>query len=245
MLETDIPAARRLQALEDVIETLKNKSGGWLRGQRGDLWASVALAGTTRTVPVRLYIPPIQDETKPLPLVVALHGAGGSENMFFDGYGDGAIVRLCRRRGWLLVAPRSGMLGAAPVDELLDALVAELPVDRTRVFLVGHSMGAAQAVSIAAHRPERYAAVAALGGGGRFGKTSDAFRALPFFIGVGTDDFLLRGAQELKQALERAGTARVEVREYDKIEHLAIVQVALGDVFAFFDTVNRGVAPRQ
>ena len=56
---------------------------------------------------------------KPLPLVIALHGAGGSENMFFDAYGNGKIVDLCRKRGWLLVAPRLSFFGLGmPVDSI-------------------------------------------------------------------------------------------------------------------------------
>ena len=34
---------------------------------------------------------------------------------FDDRYGAGKIVRLCRERGWLLIAPRSGLGGSAPV----------------------------------------------------------------------------------------------------------------------------------
>src|SRR5262249_54156397 len=156
---------------------------------------------------------------KPLPLVVALHGAGGSENLFFDGYGAGKAVRLCRDRGWLLVAPRSGLVGGVSLPEVIDELAALYPVDRKRVFVVGHSMGAGQAVAAAQQTPERFAAVAALGGSGRLGK-AEAVRALPFFIGVGDLDFALKGARQLGQRLKEGGVKDVRLKEYADVEHL-------------------------
>ena len=54
---------------------------------------------------VRVQVPRDMKKGQSVPLVLALHGAGGSENMFFDGYGDGKVARLCAERGWLLAAP--------------------------------------------------------------------------------------------------------------------------------------------
>ena len=34
------------------------------------------------------------------PVVIALHGAGGSENMFFESYGAGAAPKEAKKRGW-------------------------------------------------------------------------------------------------------------------------------------------------
>ena len=85
---------------------------------------------------------------------VAFHGVGGSENMFFESYGHGAIVDRCRERGWLLVAPKSTAFGGSPALEIVDELARIYPVDLKRVMLVGHSMGAGQAVAAASKMPE-------------------------------------------------------------------------------------------
>lgn len=154
--------------------------------------------------------------------------------MFFESYGHGAIVDLCKERGWLLVAPRSGFFGNTPIHELIDDLAKIYPIDPKRVMLVGHSMGAAQAVAASQAAPSRFAAVAALGGGGAVRAVADLDK-VPFFVGVGSDDFARDGAKKLAESLNRAKVANVDFREYTHVEHLAIVQVALPDVFRFFD----------
>ena len=171
--------------------------------------------------------------------MVALHGAGGSENLFFDGYGDGRVVRLGAERNWLVVAPRL-TLGSLDVAELVRALAERFPIDAQQVMVVGHSMGAMQAVANAARTPEKFRAVAALGGGGRV-RASRALQQLPFFVGVGSKDFALAGAKALHQALVSADVAST-LREYAGVEHLAIVQLALDDVFGFFDVVIKASA---
>ena len=61
--------------------------------------------------------------------------------MFFDAYGNGKIVRLCRQRGWLLVAPRLSFLGLGmPVDHMIAEISNLYAVDRQRILVVGHSM---------------------------------------------------------------------------------------------------------
>jgi hypothetical protein len=53
-----------------------------------------------------------------------------------------------------------------------------------------------QAVANAVRTPERFRAVAALGGGGRV-RANAALKSLPFFVGVGSQDFALSGAKAL------------------------------------------------
>jgi hypothetical protein len=74
-----------------------------------------------------------------------------------------------------------------------------------------------------------------VGGGGAVRNVTEALQKLPFFIGIGTEDFALRGAKALHDALQKAEVKTIRYREYADIEHLTIVQVALQEVFAFFD----------
>ncbi|MFY7951955.1 MAG: hypothetical protein ACOVT5_05565, partial [Armatimonadaceae bacterium] len=130
------------------------RPGGQVADKPGD-WRLVLDAGNG--TPVRLYIP--DGPERPRPLVVALHGAGGSENLYFEAYGAGRIVEMCRQRGWLLVAPRTG---SALPSAVTDAVAALTPVDTKRVFLTGHSMGAMAGAMGVQAAPGRFAAVALL-----------------------------------------------------------------------------------
>lgn len=237
-LETDYPAARLFAEAETLVASLDQGNDDLLKNRPGQYWLTLP-TGAGRTA-VRLYAPQNLAKTDAVPLVIAMHGAGGSENMFFEGYGAGGIVKLCEKRGWLLVAPRaaSGFGRAASTADFIDALAKLYPVDRKRVFLVGHSMGASTAVAMVSAGPDKVAAVAVLGGGGRIAQP-ETVKAVPFFIGCGKQDFAIALARSLAKSLEKVNGLTVIFKEYVDIEHLAIVQVALPDVFAFFDTVAR------
>ncbi|MFO0850066.1 MAG: alpha/beta fold hydrolase [Gemmataceae bacterium] len=194
--------------------------------------------GKEQVTSCRLLVPKGLATDKPIPLVVALHGAGGSENLFFEGYGNGHIVKECQKRGWMLLAPRSGLIGAAPVAAIIDKLAERYPIDPKRIFLVGHSMGAGQAIELAQQHPGKFAAVASLGGAGRVRK-KEAFADLPVFVGVGDQDFALKGSRALHKALTDAGAKRVTYKEYPDLEHLVIVREALPDVFAAWDEIAK------
>ncbi|MGE0529159.1 MAG: hypothetical protein AB7P49_19035 [Bdellovibrionales bacterium] len=232
-LEMNFPAARLLREAEEGWKVLQRGDTFYDRDQTGEFWLNLV----TEKGPalVRVFVPEAAKSGKPIPLVVALHGAGGSENLFFEAYGAGEVVKQCQKRGWMVVAPRTnGFVFNAPVAAIVEALAKRYPLDKNKVFLVGHSMGAAQAISAAQANPSSYAGVAALGGSGRI-KKSAKIDSLSFFVGAGTRDFAFEGARRLADMLKSAGAGFVQFREYANIEHIVIVQIALPDVFAFFD----------
>jgi predicted esterase len=235
--ETDIPAAVLADDTRALAYSALFDGGLYASLARRNLRLSVPTE-RGRVTPCRLFVP--RGLENPAPVVVALHGAGGSENLFFEGYGNGHIVKECEIRNWLLVAPRGGGLlgGTPPVAEIVAKLAERYPIDSKRVFLVGHSLGAAQAVELVQQRPGLFAAVACLGGGGRVRKP-EAFAELPLFVGVGSMDFARRGAKALHKSLADAGAKRASFREYPDREHLLIVREALPDVFAGFDEAAR------
>lgn len=231
--ETDYPAARLLRFAEALVAGKGAADGTIAAAARDhDLWLTLATAAGQ--VPVRLRAP----ATAPgaLPVLFLLHGAGGSENMFFETCGAGRAARLGLERGWLVVAPRQGIFGLGlDVDGLLEALAVHFPVDRSRVFLVGHSMGAVQTSRQVAKHPGLIAAAVGLGGGGTVSK-DEAARRVPWFIAAGAHDFGKRGAEALAKQLAAAGST-VTYREIPDVEHMVIVQAALDEVFSFLDGV--------
>jgi len=235
--ETDVFAAKRLARTSELLESLSKKTPYFGMSHTGD--QTFSIPNGKRPVPVRLYLPKGVTKEKPVPLVIALHGAGGTENLFFEGYGAGQIVKECEKRNWLLIAPGSGLnFGSGPpVKVILDELAARYPIDRKKIFIVGHSMGAAQTIALCQSHPSLFAGAAALGGGGAV-KIPATFAELPIFVGVGTADFALNGSRELAKILKASGAKNLTAKEYLKIEHMAIVREALPDVFAIWDAVN-------
>lgn len=202
----------------------------------------MALAGDSHRVTAsgqryRLYVPPPVDgstsssaSAAPLPLVIALHGAGGTEDMYFEAYGAGEALRLARQRGWVLAAPDDS---DAALDVLAD-LQQLLPIDRARTYLTGHSMGAGAAWRAAMASPQSFTAVACVAGGWMSMGRPDYSRlgSLPLLSITASLDMSRRMAEGTARAALAAG-AKVEERLYDDLDHLLVVGCSLPDVFAW------------
>ncbi len=230
--ETDYPASRLLLDAE-VLVNASGDSGALLNEQFiGDTW--VTLAKDQRTANIRLRVPPKRSESSPI--LFLFHGAGGSENMFFETYGAGRTVELAADRGWIVIATRQRLLSGIGLSctEILEQIAAYFPVDRDRVFFMGHSMGAMQATQQAVDAPEMPSAVVTLGGGGRLGSREPG--AAPWFVAAGDRDFGKAGAKNLAGQLSAKGKS-VTWKEYPQTEHMVIVQASLDDVFEFLDSV--------
>lgn len=236
--ETDVGLARLIVEAEQMAAALK-RGERWLDASRvGEHWLRVPLESNVQ--PVRLLVPARSTGEGGRPLVVALHGAGGSENLFFDGYGDGLAVRLADERGWYFVSPRAVLLEAPDVLGLVDALAERLPIDRQRVLLLGHSLGAFHAVQVLAGETVPCAAAALLSGGW-LSRATPAMQPIPFWLGAGERDFGLLATRQLAESLRGAGVEIVELHELPAVEHMSVVQVSLPEIYAFFD---RAIAAR-
>lgn len=232
--EIDYPATHLLRTCELLVAANGNSEAVFSDAFSGETW--LTLAQDKRSTAMRVRVPAGQTRGTARPVLFLFHGAGGSENMFFETYGAGRAVDLAAERGWIVVATRQGLLGGIGLGcaDLVELLDRHFSIDRERIFLMGHSMGAGQAIQQATRAPQLPAAVIALGGGS--GVNGSRIGDAPWFVAAGDLDFGRRGAKALADSLTAAGK-QVRWEIYSNTEHMVIVQAALNDAFEFLDQV--------
>lgn len=199
------------------------------RRRLGDWWMAVHVADGVE-MPVRVFAPSAAsfERRPPLALVIALHGAGGDENLFMEAYGRGKIKALADEHGFVVASTSTTMMAGQP--RALDALVADLHahygLDERRVYVVGHSMGAGAAALLASTRREVIAGAVCIAGGPQRVPTGPVAPMLVW--GAELDSMI--PARRLRAAAEGAKAAGlpVEYREAAGAGHVLVV----GDVLA-------------
>ena len=191
------------------------------------------------TMPYRLFVPAASARTKPLPLVVYLHGASGlgTDNLQQISTGGNEIssrfwVRpeIQTRFPAFVVAPQRSTAETSDaftqlVLELVEKLSAEHSIDRNRLYIVGQSMGAVALWDIISTRPDLFAAAMPSCGRGDPAKIAAA-KNVKVWAFVGAEDAItvVRGMRTTVAALRRAG-GTVRFTEYPKVGHDVWVQV--------------------
>ncbi|MFG0316235.1 MAG: hypothetical protein ACF8XB_03100, partial [Planctomycetota bacterium JB042] len=91
------------------------------RGRTDPHWRTFRLGRTA--APARLFAPATPDDAA-RPLLIALHGAGADENLFFHGYGGGRLLELARARGIVVVTPRTEAVlrNEGTIGDLIDGV---------------------------------------------------------------------------------------------------------------------------
>jgi predicted esterase len=207
----------------------------------------------TPSIPWRLVAPDgWEGSSTPLPVVVALHGAGGNEHMFVEAYGAGRLAALAREEGFVVISPLTPAFAqrADALEALLEAAGALGPIQREAVFLLGHSMGAGAAWSATLRDPSRVAAVACVAGacgqrpatpagpeGGLPGSGEAGSNALPWpplLVVAGGLDPLAPPArlQPVAEAAFQAGLP-VTFRVLEEEGHTLVVGAVLEEVVAW------------
>ncbi len=246
--ESDFPAHRivkqNLQLLSEDTKSVKEILAS--AAVASDQW--LTLTKGKRKLPVRLRSaePPkpagnnsADRAPNKMPVLILFHGAGGSENMFFETYGAGQAVEEALKRGWFVVASRQSLMGLGlNCEEMLDDLERFFSIDRSQVYLLGHSMGAAQVIRQATINPDLARAAAVIGGGSAT-REAKQLGKIAWYVSAGQLDFGKSGAVSFYQSLKKANVATVKYEEFANIEHMVIVQAALPKVFEFFDTAAK------
>jgi predicted esterase len=151
-------------ALEREITAIESGSDPY--AEAGDRWRVLKMPNGL--VPFRSYVPAASRNAGARPVVIALHGAGADENMFFEGYGAGQLRALADSANVVLLSPLTTAFVREPgtLDSALALLARSTNIDRNRVYLIGHSMGGAAAIRLGVESRERIRALVVLTGTG-------------------------------------------------------------------------------
>jgi poly(3-hydroxybutyrate) depolymerase len=160
-----------------------------------------------------LFVPSSLSAERPAPILVAIHGSGGSGKGILESWTD-----LAEREGVVLAAPDStdAVHWASPQDgplllrDVVDAVAAKYAIDRRRIYLFGQSAGAVFALQMAPLESEYFAAAAVHAGAvdpKYFSIFDYAARKIPIGIWIGTTDpfFPIEEVRATAKALESRG----------------------------------------
>jgi poly(3-hydroxybutyrate) depolymerase len=256
----DLAAA--LGEAERVLAAAKGKKDPF-KGRTGDLERHHLLAGANEIMPYRVYVPTAYNAARPTPLVIALHGLGGTEDSFFDSYQQ-APPKLAEQHGFLMAAPLGfrvdGFYGSGTITggdpelrrrrefsekdvlEVLRLMKAHYNVDESRIYLIGHSMGAIGTWYLGAKYAEIWAGLAPFSGQGS-PATAERMKAIPQFVVHGDADptVNVNGSRSMVAALKKAG-APVTYIEVPGGNHSDMVVPNLPKAFEF---LAQQAKPRQ
>lgn len=197
-------------------------------GRSGDTWHGLPLASDVH-LPARIFVPESALARDSMPLLIALHGAGGNENLFIDGYGAGAITRLAEEHGFAVVSPLAAPfmdLGLA-FDAIVDAMKQLYSIDESRIYVIGHSLGAAMAGGMCSVRNDRITAACWLAGA----SYARASRLPPTLVIAAELDSIVPPARiEPAVNLAKQAGLDLEYRLVPDFGHTLVVGFVLGDV---------------
>jgi predicted esterase len=237
--------------LKEAVAILDGLDSGRdpLAARRGDFRKAYRSKVDNTLQPYRIFVPSGYDKSKAHPLIIALHGMGGNENSYFDGYSNGAFKVEAEKRGYIVACPKgrepASMYRGSAEQDVMD-VIAEVRrvynIDNDRVYMTGHSMGGYGTWSVAMNHPEVFAALAPVAGGGLPAGQSKIAH-IPQLVVHGDDDKTVPVGSS-RVMVEAARKLGIEVKyiEVPRGNHVDIVVPTFKDVFDWFDAHKRKCA---
>ena len=226
----------------------------------GDFKRHYLLTSAGEIMPYRLYVPTTYAagaQGAGFPLIVALHGLGGTEDSFFTGYNN-VMPKLAEQHGYIIAAPLGYRvdgsygwgLGNPPADpntrrvqerseedvmQVLQLVRQQYRIDENRIYLAGHSMGGIGTWKIAPKFPDIWAALGPFAGSGA-PDTLERIRHIPQFVVHGDDDrtVSVRGSRSMVERAQQLGMT-VTYIEVPGGGHSDVVAPNLPKMFEFFN----------
>ena len=255
--------AAELASAERILAAGK-KGKDPFKGRTGDMERHYLLQGADEVMPYRVHVPAKYTGAAPTPLVIALHGLGGNEDAFFDAY-EGLPPKLAETHGFLMAAPLGfrvdGFYGASmtgstdaatrrrlefsekDVLDVLRLMRSQYRVDDSRVYLIGHSMGAIGTWHLGAKYPDIWAALGLFAGTGS-PATVERMKAIPQIVVHGDADPTVNvsGSRAMVAEMKRLGV-EVTFIEVPGGNHTDVVVPNLPHVFEFLAAHKKARPP--
>ena len=253
---------RDFAAAEALALAAKNGTDPFA-GRTGDIRRHYLLEAANEIIPYRTYVPKAYTGSKPFPLIIALHGLGGTEDSFFDNYGAG-LPPLAESHGYILATPLGYRvdgsygwgLGTPPADpairrtqdfseqdvmQVLQRMRQLYKIDESRIYLMGHSMGGIGTWKVAPKYPDIWAAIAPISGNGN-PATLEKLRGVPEIIVHGDADptVPVAGSRTMVAKLKELGIDHKYIEVPGGL-HSDVVGPNLAAIVEFFDA-HRKVA---
>ena len=252
-------AAAEIAAAEAVVAAARGGKDPF-KGKTGDMERHYPLEGANEIMPYRVYVPKAYTGATALPLVIALHGLGANEDSFFDSYSK-LPPQLAEKHGFLMAAPLgyrvdgfygSTIMGSGDatarrrveysekdVLEVLRLMKTNYKVDESRIYLIGHSMGAIGTWALASKYPDIWAALVPFSGVGS-PALAERMKGIPQFVVHGDNDATVNvsGSRTMVAALKKLG-ADVIYLEVVGGSHTDVVVPNLELAFDFLATQKK------
>ena len=203
-------------------------------------------------IPYLFYLPKGLDkkDAKKWPLILFLHGRGESRGplSIVAKWGPPRMAEEGVDLKYIVVSPQCPASTRWTADDqqrgvidLLDHVIANYPVDATRIYLTGLSMGGYGSWKLAASHPKRFAAAAPICGGG---DPSNAKKLLdlPLWVFHGDADKVVpyRNSVAMVEAIKKAGGKKIKFTTYKDVGHNSwSATYANPELFKWFDKHRR------
>jgi predicted peptidase len=227
-----------------------------LLGQQKEKFTAQVFERDSSKLLYRIYSPKDLDETKKYPLILTFHGSScnGSDNIsqLREDRGPMELLSYLERKGVkaFIISPQcpsgqmwvntpwygeSHTMPKEPSESmsltlnLLDQLLGKLPVDTSRLYVTGISIGGFGTWDIIQRRPQFFAGAIPVCGGGDVAEAKHLVK-LPIWVFHGDSDtvVLSKRSRDMVQALKAAG-GKPKYTEYVNTEHDAFTETYKND----------------
>jgi len=175
-----------------------------------------------------LHLPATKKSDQKWPVIVFLHGRGerGNNIQKVKSHGPPKVVEKDKNFPFMVLSPQclkgndgKGWWKTKDLDLLLDYVKKHYPVDEKRIYLTGLSMGGFGTWAWAAEKPETFAAIAPICGGGN-PLNAKRLSKLPIWVFHGDKDKVvpITLSQLMVTALKAEG-AKIDFTIYPNVGH--------------------------